>query len=427
MDSVRSALSGRAQLRSAIVSPPVNDAVYERIFPYYAEVCALSELRKRAGFGVPVYSGMGGHSLLYLHGVRVDRTARYPVLAVHEQNTPGKIPGVGISVNSHYKNVNWVATESQDFLLQGAISPGERLTESAYLHTQHRAKDLGILDGIVFHDHLLRDKPHGMSERDYKYEISIATDYAVAFGRDTYRARIPLDRSRMAAVIAYLNALNAPYRDGSAIYRWQIFNNNCCHVAHNALAMARVWDSWPTGQHSVLAAFKFPVPKNEFVDIMLRTNDLPIDDADAIYRDEAARSALLEAGTLPTAPGALAIAVPAITANDIYDTAHLRLIFYDNPFWGAYRRHFSRIFREPRYLDLQANIHHFATVYRRALASRNVGQPHKWPAKKANHRAHLRAKFDAHYRQYIDSEAERIRRIQASLEDVLAPVVMAGQ
>src|SRR5690349_10402911 len=187
MDSIRSAPSGRARRRLARCSPPVNDAVYERIFPYYAEICALSELRKKPGFGVPVYSGMGGHSLLYLHGVRVDRTARYPVLALYDQNTPGKIPGVGISVNSHYKNANWVATEGPEFLWQGALAHGERLTESAYRRTQDHAKDLGILDGIYFHDHLLRDKPRGMSERDYMYEISIATDYAIGFGRDTYR------------------------------------------------------------------------------------------------------------------------------------------------------------------------------------------------------------------------------------------------
>jgi hypothetical protein len=231
----------------------------------------------------------------------------------------------------------------------------------------------------------------------------------------------------MAAVIAYLNALNAPYRDGSAIYRWQIFINNCSHVAHNALAMASVWDPWPTGQYSVLAAFKFPVPKNEFVDLVLRANDLPIDDADAVYRDEAARSALLETGTLPTAPGALAIAVPATTANDIYDTAHLRLIFYDNPFWGAYPRHFSRIFSDPRYLDLHANFRHFAAVYGRALACRNVGQPRNSPPKNTNHNAHQRAEFDACYQQYIGREAERIRHIQAGLEDALAAVVTAAQ
>ena len=74
-----------------------------------------------------------------------------------------------------------------------------------------------------------------------------------------------------------------------------------------------VWKPWPIGEWTVTAAFKFPVPKNEFVDLVLRANDLPIDDAHAIYRDEVARRALFEMDVLPTAPGALAISTKAIT------------------------------------------------------------------------------------------------------------------
>ena len=52
------------------------------------------------------------------------------------------------------------------------------------------------------------------------------------------------------------------------------------------------WAPWPTGQFFAFAAFRFPVPKNEFVDLMLRGNDLPIDEAQALYEDAAARGAL---------------------------------------------------------------------------------------------------------------------------------------
>jgi hypothetical protein len=157
---------------------PMADTAYDRLYPYHAELCALSELRKKPGFGAPVRSGMGGHCLLYLNGVRRDRLAGYPTLRVCE---PGDSParhGVGISVNSHYKNANWVAAEGRDFLWRGALEPGEHLTREAYERTQHHAKAIGLLDGVQFHDHLFRDRPRGMSERDYMYEISIATDYA---------------------------------------------------------------------------------------------------------------------------------------------------------------------------------------------------------------------------------------------------------
>lgn len=363
VDSARSAPTDRAA---------VDDALYRRLYPYHAELCALTEIRKKPGFGVKLHSGIGGHSVLYLSGVCLDRRVRYPMLELCDPDASPARNGVGISVNSHYKNANWIAVEGRDFVWRGALEPGERLTRAAYERTQDRAKAMGVLDGIEFHDHLFRDKPRGMSARDYMYEISIATDYAMNFGRDIYRARVPLDRARMGAIVAFLNDLNTPYREGSRVYRWRVTNDNCSHVTHNALARAGIWAPWPTGRFFALAAFRFPVPKNEFVDLMRRTNDLPIDDPQALYEDEFARRALLETGALPTAPGALATAERAVGDNDLYETDRLRLIFYDNPFWGPYRSRFSRILGEPRYLDLRANLRHFASLYAAAVRRRQA-------------------------------------------------------
>ncbi|HTU55824.1 MAG TPA: hypothetical protein VMF62_17805 [Acetobacteraceae bacterium] len=386
-----------------------DDAIYERLHPYYAEVCALSELRKKRGIGVPLRSGMGGHSLLYLNGVRVDRREAYPTLVLCE---PGGEPGrhcVGISVNSHYRNANWVAAEGRDFIWRGALGPGESLTHASYERTQRLAKAQGVLDGIEFQGHLFRDKPPGMSERDYMYEISIASDYAVRFGRNVYRARVPLDRNRMAVIVDFLNGLNAPYRGGELVFRWDALNNNCSHVGHNALAAAGIWAPWPTGQFFAIAAFRFPVPKNEFVDIVLRTNDLRIDDARAMFDDELARRALLETGALPTAPAALAIAEQAIRENEVYETDRLRLIFYANPFWGHYRRHFDRILGEPRYSDLGTNLRHFAQIYERATERRSS-------ARGRQARSDAEAQFCMHYDRYIEREAARVNDLLSRLD-----------
>jgi hypothetical protein len=405
----RAALESRARISSGTRNTPAGSVVYESFYPYYAELCALSELRKKPGFGVPIRSGMGGHCLLYLNGVRLDREAGYPTLKLCAPDASPSSHGVGISVNSHYKNANWVGAEGRDFVLRGALEPGERLTPDAYKRTQDQAKAMGILDGVQFHERLFRDKPSGMPARDYMYEISVATDYAVRFGRDTYRARIPLDHARMAAIVDYLNGLNAPYRDGTRVYRWRVLNNNCAHVAHNALAVAGIWSPWPTGQFFAFAAFRFPVPKNELVDFALRTNDLPIQDAQAMYEDEIARRALLETGTLPTAPAALVTAECAIHDNYIYDTNRLRLIFYDNPLWGPYRFRFARIFTEPRYSDLRANLRHFATLYKAA-------QEHSRPANGAGEDTGERARFQMRYNDYIAREAEKVKNQLASLD-----------
>ncbi|HTQ72101.1 MAG TPA: hypothetical protein VMH92_11480 [Acidocella sp.] len=346
---------------------------YEDMFPYYAELCALSELRKKPGFGVPISSGRGGHSLLYLNGVRVERDpCGYPTLALCPPGPEAGRHGSAISVNSHYRNANWVAFEGRDFVFHGAHPCGTPLTREAYEHTQSQARARGLLEGIEFHEHLFRDKPAGMSREVFKYEISVATDYAVCFGRDVYRTRLPLNATQMRCIIDYLNALNEPYRSGAKIYRWRLFNDNCAHVAHNALAAARIWAPWPTGQFFLRAAFKFPVPKNEMVNLALRANDLPLEDPAALFQDQAAREALLTHGTLPTGPGALASTAPAIAANEVYDTQKLRLIFYDNPIWGPYRFRFRRIFTEPRYTSLAANLRHFAQRYRAAATARRA-------------------------------------------------------
>lgn len=343
-----------------------DNGPYERSYPYYAELCALSEIRKRPGFGVPLYSGMGGHSLFYLSGVRLDRTIGYPTLKLCEPGASAANWGVGISVNAHYRNANWVAAEGRDFVFRGALRAGERVTRDSYERTQEQAKAMGILDGVEFHEHLFRDKPRGMSRRDYMYEISVASDYAINFGREIYRAKVPLDRQRTGIIVDFLNALNATFRDGERVYRWRVLNDNCSHLAHNALAAAGIWAPRPTGQFFAIAAFNFPVPKNEFVELMVRTNDTPVDDPRSLYSDKAARHALLDMNILPATPGGLASVQSAIAENDLYDPERLRLIFYDNPFWGKYHRRLARIFRERRYFDLRENLRYFAAVYRAA-------------------------------------------------------------
>jgi hypothetical protein len=379
---------------------------YEDLVPYYAEFCALSELRKKPGFGVPLQSGRGGHALLYLNGVRVNRSLGYPELEVCPPDSqPGK-RGAAISVNSHYRNANWVAVDDRDFVFRGALAPGEAVTRDSYARTQERAYDMGLLDGIEFHERFFRDKPAGITTDRFKYEISVATDYAVQFGRHCYRAKLPLDVGRMRRIVDFLNGLNAPYRAGRQVYRWRLFNDNCVHVAHNALAAAGFWAPWPTGQFFAFAAFRFPVPKNALVDLALRANDLPLEDAEALFADDAARRALLETGMLPTGPAALTSMAPAIEINEVYDVRKLRLIFYDNPFWGPYRGWFDRILKEPRYTDLRANLRHFAARYQAAAGrSRRVAA---WPQD--------RARFRDSYERHLAAETAKVGQWLARLD-----------
>ena len=392
----------------AAASAVHGNSLYDRFYPYHAELCALSEIRKKPGIGVQFRSAMGGHSLLYLSGVRLDRDAGYPILKLCEESASPADHGVGISVNSHYRNANWVAAEGRDFVFRGALCRDEPLTRESYERTQDRAKAMGVLNGIEFHENEFRDKPRDMSQQDYMYEISVGTDYAVSFGREVYRAMLPLDRPRMAVIVEFLNALNAPYRAGQRVYRWSVFNNNCSHVAHNALAQAGVWAPWPTGEFVVTAAFNFPVPKNELVDLLVQANDLPVADPQVLFADAVTRRALLHWGSLPVAPGGLVTVQPAVVDNQIYDVENLRLIFYDTPIWRKYGRRYARILREPRYFSLAANLSYFAAAYDKAR--RNL------PSARGDGE---KLRFMTKYEHYLDREISRVSRQFAEISGAI--------
>lgn len=345
--------------------------VYAALYPYYAELCALSEINKKPGFGAEYSSGFGGHAVLYLNGVCRDHDIDYPVIKMCD-GPNAAAQGVGLSVNDHYRNANWIAVEGKNFLFYGTLKPGDRLTRDGYRQTQAAAMKMGVLDGIEFHPHFFDTMPAGMSKRDYMYELSIATDYAINFGRDRYCARVPVSHDQMQRMVVYLNQLNEPYRSGRKEFEWGVLTNNCSHMAHNALAAAGIWDEDKIEQPFFIAAFTFPVPKNEFINLMQRTNDMPLDNLLALYGDDAARQSLLEQGRLPTRAGAVLEAAPIMAGNDLYET-HPRLIFYD-PI-GRYQRAFQAMLADPRYLDLRSNLAYFANTYQQIKESQ---KPLSW-------------------------------------------------
>lgn len=389
--------------------PSANDErLYDSLYPYYAEFCAVSQIEKKPGSGADTSGGPGGHSVLYLNGVCRDDGTGYPTVKMCDAASAPERKGVGLSVNAHFKNASWVATEGRDFFFHGTLAPDERLTPAAYERTQAKAKEMGILDGVEFHAEVFDDMPPGWSRRDYMYEVSIATDYAIAYGRDRYCARVPLSREKMARMVRYLNALNATYRDGKKDFEWDVFRNNCSHVTHNALAEAGVWDEWATHDFFLFAAIDFPVPKNEFVDLMRRTNDLPLDDVGALWRDAAARRSLLQSDGLPAEAGALAEAEPAVQNNDIYAT-DLSLIFYDDPIFGVYRQRFERIFAEPRYFDIRASLKHFSGLYRKARLQRKSVEAY------LDHPPQDFVNFYIRYYEYVDRMSARVDAELAAL------------
>jgi hypothetical protein len=395
-------------------SPTANDEqVYSSFYPYYAEYCAASQLKKRPGFGTDPSSGVGGHSVFWLNGVCRDTGAGYPTIKLCDGTTPADQQGVGLSVNAHFKNTVWVATPGRDFFFHGTLAPSQRLTRAEYEHTLAVAQKLGIYDGVEYHADVFDDQPPGMSRSEFMYDIAIATDYAVNFGRDRYCARVPVDREQMTKVVGYLNDLNAEYKSGERDFEWNVLQNNCAHVTHNALATAGVWNEWATGEFVLFAAFNFPAPKNEFVNLIRRTNDMPVDDLMTVYEDSAAREALMQGDGLPAQPGSLAEAEKVVWDNEIYDT-DLALIFYDDPVFGSYKKRFRDIFADRRYVDIRANLTYFAELYTRIRRERkpveaylNVVAPEERPAF---------TEFYARFYDYVDRSIARVNAVMAVLD-----------
>ncbi len=390
---------------------PDDPALYATIYPFFIETCAVSGMKKKHGFGFEYQGGSGGHAVVYLNGVCRDTKSSHPAVQMCDEAGPSAESGVGLSANGHFSNAAWVATPGRDFFFDGDLRQDESVNSTSYARTQARAKQLGILNGIRFHEAVFDDLPTGMTRYDFMYEASIATDYGISLGRGRYCARLPVSQAQMRRVVAYLNAQNFQYRDGQRMSSMTVVGNNCSHFTHNVLASAGLWEEWPTDRFFLVSALSFPVPKNEFVNQIRRSNDLPLDNPLLLFRDEAARQALLHDDWLPIGPGAIAIAEPIREANDLYDT-DVNLIFYDIPILGSFPSYFNRITADRRYSDLAENLRHFAAVYDRLSAER---RPLEWWLNRAGLPSGDGPSFVAFYKRYYSHVDRMNDRVKLSL------------
>jgi hypothetical protein len=95
------------------------DPAYDRLFPYYVDLCATSQFRsKLKGEG-----GVAGHAVMYIKGACKDERASFPQLRrckgiATEFDDPEH--GAGVSVGRWFRNVNWVAVPGYKLFSRGA-------------------------------------------------------------------------------------------------------------------------------------------------------------------------------------------------------------------------------------------------------------------------------------------------------------------
>ena len=127
-----------------------------------------------------------GHSVLYLNGVCRDRALRgYPVIGLCD---PGQ--GVGHQFQRAFQQRRlgcggWAEHAVRAGRCQwpdaGPVLSALRL----------EAQQSGIYDGVIFHDAAFSDIVPGYSNEDWKYEVSIGTDYAIGIARSPATAPAP--------------------------------------------------------------------------------------------------------------------------------------------------------------------------------------------------------------------------------------------
>jgi hypothetical protein len=356
--------------------------LYNALFPYSVEVCAVTQYQRKGAKA----GGWGGHATLFLGGAEIDSAAGYPRLSLAPAGERrGSNAGIGISVNKVFDNVTWVAIPGRDEFLRGSLAPDNELDEAAYEAAVQRAATAGWFAGITIKKELEREKPAAISREEFIVRHSIGTDFALNFARTAYSARLPMSGDAMGKVIAYLNGANDSAQKSG--YIWNMYTNNCSHVAHNALAAAGVWDpKLARGPGAINVArdvlsvaralalsqmSDFSFPANNFVRLYEAGNERPIDDPLAAFRNHDVRRTMND-GWITTGPGALIATYPMHDAgrNRLFAPGRDPFLFSVPMLWDKEEK-FRKLTREAplAVTDLGANLRHFRDRYVTALAN----------------------------------------------------------
>ena len=398
----------------------IDMGIYNRLFPCYIEACAVTQYHKRGAKP----GGWGGHATIFMNGAEIDPAAGYPRLrlAATGKDLSGADSGVGVSVNQIFTNVNWVAIPGRLEFFRGGLAPEQTLEDSFYEAAVQRATAAGWFGGIAIRDKLMRQKPDSMPLQEFVVRHSIGTDFAMNFARTAYCARLPLSREALGRAIAYLNAVNESARKNG--YTWDAYTNNCSHVAHNALAAARVWDpkearsagamnvAWDVVSVAKALAMgrmsDFSFPANTFVRLYEAGNERPIEDMVAASRNhDVART--MNDGWLSTAPGALIATYPMHDGgrNRLFAPGRDPFLFSVPMLWDKEEK-FRKLTRTPPSIaiDLYANLTHFRDRYLDALATQSTSSG------------------DTFYERFRERLAEELQRTESLIAEYR---LLAGQ
>jgi hypothetical protein len=381
------------------------DARYEVLFPYYVELCAVSQLRSEE----LLTGGSPGHAAMYLKGACRDTDAPYPKLrrcAHHATDPDDPEHGAGVSVNRWFRNVNWIAVSGRGAFLDGGLEPDEVVTRARFERVAQEAIDSGVFHGVE-----LWPRPAGAPDPDlfgFVTHRSAGTDFAVRLARSSLCGRLPVEAEMLDEIMDFLNDLNREYATGAADFEWSGYHDNCVHTVRNALAAASVWGPISVRRTKLLQLFHLAVPANEAIRLAALGTMGPLESYRQVFRDDSARNALLEFGWLPTRHGALVVSLPVHARNELFDPRP-RLLVFQGPVTKRTTRRLLEMLDDPRFTELDANLAHFEDVYRGILAAKEERDPF------ASLFGDRYRRVQRRYAALIESELREVERMQASL------------
>jgi hypothetical protein len=380
-----------------VVPVRVPDRTYEALFPYYADLCAVSRFNR---IGIE-QGGSAGHAVLYLKGVCRDEGAPFPTVKmcperVDDVRNPRH--GVGVSVNAAFRNVNWVVYPGRSLFFGGNLRRGQPLTQAHLEATRDAIVAQGLLRGVEVREEKLTGVLPGSPEQRIA-ESLLGTDVAIRFARSIWCTAVPLEREQMERVVEHLNGLNQRARSTEQGFEYSLYYDNCLRALHDSLAAAGVWAPRKERSRFLGQVGQMGVPANEVAKLAVRTNAFELEDFDAVRRDAAMRESLERFDWLPTRPGALLQSAPVHRPNELYDTS-LQMFVVEGPRASA-SRDLSALMTDARFTQLEPNLLYWEERYQRILADRSDGG--WWPRSEAD-RA-LRERYYA----YIGAQLAEVR------------------
>lgn len=382
------------------------DADYDRLFPYFLEYSTSTQVKPIGASS----GGIGGHAVVYIRGLCKDFSVKFPRVKVCDprEKLPFAHDGVGISVDSQYKNANWVAVPGYDFFMHGDLPPGAELNKESWQTTLDRAREMKIFEGIRFHDNVL-DPSLPADEYEKKVvKLCSSTDYALTYGRTMTSHRVPISGKHLQAIADYLNEANARYVSGKEIYTWSGLKNNCAHLSARIFAIAGIRQPIPQELPFEEQILNLAVPANGLGTVQQKSNFRNIDAGHVWKNDPGLRKSILEHGELPIGAGSITKRHHVVTKNQIYFTDLKRLILIPKPLCKApsiLRNMFLSV-RRARYTDLSENLRLWISKYERALSGTS------------SHRCRGSdcAEFMDKYARVLRREIERSRAMLSEME-----------